>query len=277
MQTFGEVAERLRRSTVQVFSGERNRGGGSGVIWDDGGLIVTNAHVARSTNPQVEIWDGRSFHARLVSHDEQRDLAALRIPPGGLTAAVAGDSSALRAGELALAIGSPLGFAGALSTGVIHSVGPLPGMGRQSWVRASIRLAPGNSGGPLANAHGHVIGINTAIVHGLGIAVPSGEVGAFLRRGARPRLGVVLRPVAYDGTRWGMLILEIESGGAADIASLRVGDILVGVNGGPIDAMDSLSDALDNGSAVLRLQFLRGDRSRVREAVVQLQVRAEAA
>jgi serine protease Do len=277
MQAFGEVAERLRRSTVQVFSGERDRGGGSGVIWSDGGLIVTNAHVARSTNLQVELWDGRSFQARVVSHDPQRDLAALRIAAGGLTPAVAGDSSALRPGELAIAIGSPLGFAGALSTGVIHSVGPLPEMGRQSWVRASVRLAPGNSGGPLANAQGHVIGINTAIVNGLGIAVPSGEVGKFLRRGARPRLGVVLRPVAYDGTRWGMLILEVESGGAADIASLRVGDILVGVNGGPIDSMDSLSDALDKGSTVLRLQFLRGDRSRVREAVVQLQARAEAA
>jgi len=277
MQTFGEVAERLRRSTVQVFSGEKDRGGGSGVIWDDGGLIVTNAHVARSPNSTVELWDGRSFQARLVSHDPQRDLAALRIPAGGLMPAVAGDSSALRPGELALAIGSPLGFAGALSTGVVHSVGPIPGMGRQSWVRASVRLAPGNSGGPLANAQGHVIGINTAIVHGLGIAVPSRDVGTFLRRGARPRLGVVLRPVAYDGTRWGMLILEVESGSAAGIASLRVGDILVGVNGGPIRSMDSLSDALDEASTVLRVQFLRGDRSRVREAVVQLQARAEAA
>ena len=83
--------------------------------------------------------------------------------------------------------------------------------------------------------------------------------------------------MAYDGARWGMLILEVESGGAADIASLRVGDILVGVNGGPINSMDSLGAALDGGSTVLPLQFLRGDRSRVREAVVQLQARAEAA
>src|SRR5579864_5801190 len=68
MPTFGEVAERLRRSTVQVFSGEANRGGGSGVIWDDAGLIVTNAHVARSMNPTVELWDGQRCQARLVSH-----------------------------------------------------------------------------------------------------------------------------------------------------------------------------------------------------------------
>jgi serine protease Do len=138
MLAFGEVAERLRRSTVQVFSG--GHGGGSGVIWNADGLIVTNAHVVRSAHPQVELWDGRRFDARISSRDPRRDLAALRIAGAGLPATAVGDSAALRPGELAIAIGSPLGFAGALTTGVIHSVD-------RKWVRANVRLAPGNSGG----------------------------------------------------------------------------------------------------------------------------------
>src|ERR1039457_3062823 len=167
MRGFGEIAERLRRSTVQVFS-DRRRGGGSGVVWKPDGLIVTNAHVARQLQAQVELWDGR-----VVAYDVRRDLAALRIAPqgsaGGLAAsdyaasdyaATPGDSGALRPGELVIAVGSPLGFSGALSTGVVHSIGALPGMGRQDWVRADVQLAPGNSRGPLADAWGNVVGIN---------------------------------------------------------------------------------------------------------------------
>jgi serine protease Do len=280
MLGIGELAERLRRSTVHVASGGREGGGASGVIWSADGLILTNAHVARSTRPEVELWDGRWFEARVTAHDPRRDLAALRIESNGLAAATAGDSVALRPGELAIAVGNPLGFAGAVSTGVIHSIGPLPGMGAQDWVRATARLAPGNSGGPLANAQGHVVGINTAIVNGLGAAVPSRDILQFLRRGARPRLGVALRPVAYDGRRWGLLILEVEREGSAAVASLRVGDILVGVDGRPLESMDTLHDALDSGGTVVRLAFLRGDRSHVREAVVQIRSRqagAEAA
>lgn len=274
---YGEVAESLRRSTVHVQSGGRDGGGASGVIWTADGLIITNAHVARSTRPQVELWDGRRFEARVKAYDPHRDLAALQVESSGLPLAVHGDSTALRPGELAIAVGNPLGFAGAVSTGVIHSIGPLLGMGAQDWVRATARLAPGNSGGPLANAEGHVIGINTAIVNGLGVAVPSRDIGQFLKRGSRPRLGIAMRPVAYDGRRRGLLILEVETDSAAGMASLRVGDILVGVNGRPLESIEGLHAALDSGVPVVRLAFLRGDRKDVREAVVLLRVRAEAA
>jgi serine protease Do len=282
MLGFGEIAERLRRSTVHVSpGGARDRGGASGVIWLGDGLIVTNAHVARSASPRVELWDGRDFEARVSAYDARRDLAALRIAADGLAPATAGDSSALRPGELAIAVGNPLGFAGAVSTGVIHSIGPIPGMGAQNWVRATARLAPGNSGGPLANAQGKVIGINTAIVNGLGLAVPSRDIAEFLRRGSRPRLGVALRPVAYDGRRWGLVVLEVEKEGAAAIASLRVGDILVGAGGRPLESMEGLHDAIDAAAAPetgpLRLAFLRGDRSHVRETVVQIRASRAAA
>jgi len=264
MRGFGEIAERLRRSTVQVFP-DRRGGAGSGVVWAADGLIVTNAHVARTDSADVELWDGRRFPARVASRDPRRDLAALRIAAAGLPGAMPGDSQALRPGELVIAIGSPLGFAGALSTGVVHSIGAIPGMGRQSWIRADVRLAPGNSGGPLADAQGRVIGINTAIVHGLGVAVPANAAAEFLRRGSRPSLGVTLREIPQ-----GLLLLEVDPEGAAAAASLRPGDILLGT-------FDDLSDALDSGRDVLRLQFLRGGLSRVREVFVRLVRRAEAA
>jgi serine protease Do len=145
---FGEVAELLRRSTVQITVGRGSRGSGSGVIWNPEGLIVTNAHVAQGDRAHVELWDGRGFEAEVTARDACRDLAALRIHAQQLPAASPGDSTALRAGELVVAVGNPLGFIGALTTGVVHAVGPVRGLGRQTWVQAAVRLAPGNSGGP---------------------------------------------------------------------------------------------------------------------------------
>ncbi len=87
MRGFGEIAEALRRSTVQVFPHGRGRGGGSGVVWSSDGLIVTNAHVARAAQAEVELWDGRHLQARVVSRDPRRDLATLRIAATGLDAA----------------------------------------------------------------------------------------------------------------------------------------------------------------------------------------------
>ncbi len=155
-----------------------------------------------------------------------------------------------------MAIGSPLGFAGALSTGVAHSIGG-------PWIYADVRLAPGNSGGPLANARGEVIGINTAIVNGLGLAVPSNDAVEFLRYGPRPSLGVTLRPEAH-----GLRILRMEPDGRAAAASLREGDLLLG-------SYAELTAALDSGREALPVRFLRGNR--VRETHVRLARSAEAA
>jgi serine protease Do len=265
MRGFGEIAERLRRSTVQVFAPGHD-GGGSGVIWSADGRIVTNSHVARAAQAEVVLWDGRRLPARLVSRDTRRDLAVLKAAETGLPAATPGDSGALRPGELVIAIGSPLGFAGALSTGVVHSIGTIPGMGREPWIGASVRLAPGNSGGPLADAQGRVVGINTAILNGLGIAVPANSAAGFLRRGALPSLGVTLQPVSH-----GLRILSVDPHGAAANASLRPGDILVGT-------FDRLTEMLDSGRDTLRLPFFRGDVTRLREVFVRLAPpRAEAA
>jgi serine protease Do len=264
MRGFEEISERIRRSTVQVVTSER-RGAGSGVIWSADGLIVTNAHVAMSEPMSVELWDGRRFEGRVVDRDPRRDLAALRIGADGLEAATPGDSNAVRPGEVVIAVGNPLGFVGALSSGIVHSIGPLPGMGREDWIRAYVRLAPGNSGGPLANAKGEVIGINTAIAQGLGVASPISRTIDFLRRGARPALGVTLRPV-----RMGLLILGVDPRGAAAAASLRPADILLAT-------FEELNDLLDSELEFVRLKFVRDDRDRIRRVSVRLRARSEAA
>src|SRR5690348_1252973 len=138
---FGEIAENLRRSTVLVHAG--GRGSGSGVIWSSDGSVITNAHVARARQIGLQLWDGREFDATVASRDTHRDLALLRIDAPSLPSIPVADSSQVRPGELAIAIGNPMGFVGALTTGVIHAVGSLRGLGSRSWVQADVRLAPG--------------------------------------------------------------------------------------------------------------------------------------
>jgi len=271
---FGEVAERLRRSTVHISTG--GQGHGSGIIVKSDGTLVTNAHVARSRHLAVALWDGRSFAAEIAARDPRRDLAILRVPASDLPAAPLGDSNQLRAGELVIAIGNPLGFMGAVTAGVIHAVGPLPGLGPRKWIQAGVRLAPGNSGGPLADASGSVVGVNTMVAGRLGLAVPSNEVTRLLCGNQPYPLGVTVRPVpvATGGReRLGLMILELAPDGAASRASLLPGDILVGAGGRFFSAFEDLEDALEaNSGRVLRLQFLRADPSKIRTVAVRLGV-----
>ena len=270
---FGDVAEKLRRSTVHVLSGSRrSAGAGSGVICGSG-TIITNAHVAREPTVRVELPDGRPFPARVLKRDIRRDLAELAVDVAGLPKLSWRMNPAVRPGELAIAVGNPLGFLGALSTGIVHAVGPILGMGARPWIQAAVRLAPGNSGGPLADAEGRVIGINTAVMPGgLALAIPSEVVQTFLRSGARPALGITVRPVAVqDYGKIGLLLLEVGAGSLADNASLLPGDILTGVQGRSFRTIDDLSAALGQSEGlVLKLSFLRGDRSTLREVTIPL-------
>ena len=273
---FGEIGESLRRSTVQVRDGRRSDGSdGSGVIWNTSGLIVTNAHVARSPRMTVELWDGRTYPAQLQKRDARRDLAALSVDGRQLPAATAGDSTRLRAGEIVIAVGNPLGFTGALSTGVVHATGPLQELGHRNWVQAAIRLAPGNSGGPLADALGRVIGINTMVVSGgLALAVPVNTVEQFLRAGAPVQLGVTVQPVRLPRARQGigLVVMEVEDGSPADSASLRMGDVLTGANGRPFQSPDDLLDAIEQSAgAAMSIEFVRGEPDRRREVSVRLE------
>jgi len=274
---FGEIAEQLRRSTVVVHAG--GRGNGSGVIWTADGVIITNAHVARASQMRIQLWDGREFDASLVSRDTRRDLAELRISAANLPAAVAADSSQIRPGELAIAIGNPLGFVGALTTGVIHAVGPLRRWGSEPWVQADVRLAPGNSGGPLADARGRVIGINTMVAGRLALAVPSNAVTNFLASDPIDAwLGVSVAPVRVPrpGSRaktFGLVLLEVEPESPAANASLLPGDILLGTEEKSFASLDDLANSLQgSGPRLLRLAFLRGNYERFRRVTVQLGV-----
>ncbi len=270
---FGEIAEHLRRSTVLIRPGRR--GSGSGVIWSGDGTIVTNAHVAHDSNAHVQLWDGREFVGTVTARDPRRDLVSLRINASDLPAATPAGSAQLRPGELAIAIGNPMGFLGALTTGVIHAIGPVRGLGSQIWVQASVRLAPGNSGGPLADAGGRVIGINTMVAGRLALAIPSNVVRHFLAVGPGDTwLGVTVRPVRvprFGGHTFGLILLEVETGSPAAQASLMAGDILIGAEEKPFRSIEDLSDAIDGaGVRLLRLEFLRGSYSRVRRVTVRL-------
>lgn len=177
MSGYESVIEKLRRSTVQVLNG---RGGGSGVVWARNGLIVTNAHVASGRQAEIIDAAGRRSTARITKRDPERDLAVLEAPGVDLDPADVGDSASLRSGQIVFAIGHPLGITGAVAMGTIHAAGRLGFGAQRNWIQADVRLAPGNSGGILADAEGRVIGINTMIFHGIGLAIPANEVNEFV-------------------------------------------------------------------------------------------------
>ena len=276
----GEVAERVRRYTVLIEPG--GRGSGSGVVWTADGRIVTNAHVARGSRTRVTLWDGRELDGQVILRDPRRDLAALRIPANGLSCASVADSSQLRPGEVAIAVGNPLGFLGALTMGVIHRVGPARGLGTRRWVQADLRLAPGNSGGPLADARGRVIGINTMVAGALALAIPSNDVSAFLAgQSGGQWLGVTVTPVRLprpSQNAFGLAVLVVEPASPAASASLMPGDILLGTEDANFSSAAELASLLArSGPAVLRFRFLRGDYQKIRRVSVAFAGQARSA
>lgn len=218
------LAARLSASTVAVRLGRH--GGGSGVIWSADGTIVTNAHVASRRSAEVVLSDGRSFRADVDRRDVARDLAVLHIDATMLPAAAVRDPRDLRVGELLVAVGHPLGIPNALTMGIAHA--PLRDGGRR-FVSADLRLAPGNSGGPLADIDGRVVGINSMTIDGsLALAVPSDDVQRFLGlERSDERLGVRLVPTRLRDGRAAFVIVEIEAESRAAHAGLFVGDVIL--------------------------------------------------
>ena len=168
------LAERMRTWTVRIHEA-RGRSMGSGVIWTGDGLVVTNSHVVRGARTTVEFPNGRFERAALIARDPDCDLALLRLASElEATPVVTRSAAQLRPGELVAAVGNPLGLSGALTLGTVQRV-------NAKWVIADVRLAPGNSGGPLADTSGRIVGINSMIARGLALAVPADRVVAFLR------------------------------------------------------------------------------------------------
>ena len=249
-----EAAARLRASVVQVKSGgDATQGGGAGFAWRADGLIVTNAHVATTPGVTVVLSGGRAVPGRVTRRDPRRDLALVRLPGISPPAVDRVDPRALRPGALLFAVGHPLGVTDAVSTGVLQATGPLPpGLDvpsfqrRLAWVQADVRLAPGNSGGPLADAIGRVVGVSSMIVAGIALAVPAPEVEAFVvAAAATPRLGVTAHAVILPDTgRIGLALDGVERGAAADRAGLAAGDVLVAVDDRPLRSAADLERCL---------------------------------
>lgn len=284
------VAESLRRVTVVVHSDAASggRGGrrastgqGSGIVWTEDS-VVTNAHVATGDAARITLPDGRSARAAVVARSKRTDLALLRMEPlstgaplaAPLAAPVLGDPSTLRVGELVVALGHPLGVEHSLALGVVHAA---PDPRRSPYLVADIRLAPGNSGGPLADARGRIVGVNSMIVGGLGVAV---SVDAVHRLAAslvpRPTLGVELRPVrvripagaAAESTA--LLVLTAAPTGAAARAGILQGDLLLGHAGRPFGAADDLVRLLRDAGAGGTVRLDVGRAGRRTSVTVQL-------
>ena len=239
------VVERLRASVVAVRSPQ---GGGSGTIWREDGLVVTNHHVVPGERAEIVTWDDRAFPAEVVARDPEHDLAALKVQARGLPAAAVADSDTLKVGQLVLAVGNPWGQRGAVTAGIILSTTGATVENRvplRDAVRADVHLAPGNSGGPLANASGEVIGINSMIAGGMAVAVPSNITARFVESdaatGQRGFIGISAVPAPLppaiaasykleDGAV--LLLTEIADGSPAAGAGLLPGDVLLGMGDG---------------------------------------------
>src|SRR5829696_4565587 len=236
-----EMIRRAHESVVQVRA--RDRGVGAGVIWDKTGFVITNHHVVaggrRGAKVAVVQGDGRRFDTEVVRRGRDLDLALLRVEdgPDHLPAAPVGDSGALRVGELVYAVGHPWGRLGAVTAGVVSGLGVVGGpRGRARFVQSDVSLAPGNSGGPLLNARGEVVGINAMIFGRLALSIPSNAASAWLAGERRPRLGVGTLPVELPASlrsagttmpKAGLMVAALEAGSPAEKAGMLVGDVLL--------------------------------------------------
>ena len=257
-------------------------GAGSGVIIAPDGFVLTNHHVVeRAKEVEVGLTDGRTFPAHIVGSDPATDLAVVRAEASNLPTAELGDSDSLRVGQLAIAIGNPLGFQSTVSTGVISALGRAlrsqSGRLIENVIQTDVALNPGNSGGPLVDSRGHVIGINTAMIfmaQGISFAVPVNTarwvVGELVTRGKvkRAYLGMAgqVRPIGRRFQRqFGLTvataveIISVEERGPAHRAGLREGDLVVGVNGEGIASVDDIHRLLTGWPAAssLSLTILR--------------------
>jgi serine protease Do len=259
-QTVIGVAERLSPSVANV---RLRRGGGSAVVITPDGFMLTSAHVvARTRGGRASFVDGRELKFEVVGSDPLSDLAVLRADGGELVPAELGDAEKLRVGQLVVAIGNPHGFTGSVTAGVVSALGrSLPTRSGanvrvvDNVIQTDAALNPGNSGGALADGRGHVVGINTAVAGvGLGLAVPINAatrriIGALMTEGRfrRAYLGIAGGPRPLPprlarklGRTGGVEVVQVVEGGPADRAGMRPEDLIVELDGTPIEGMDEL-------------------------------------
>jgi serine protease Do len=259
-----DIAQQVHRGVARVRSG---RGFGSGTVWRADGIVVTNHHVVPGDGAEIALEDGRSFSGGVIARDTANDLAVLRVGAEDLPALPVRDARTLRPGELVVAVGHPVGMVGAASIGIVTVPLPArPAEDERELIRADVLLRPGNSGGPLVDSAGRVVGVNAMVAGGLALSVPSHLVERLLARSERPLLGVGvqaarLAPAQAAGanTDGGLLVVSLTPDGAAERAGVIVGDVLLALNGLALDEPRALLDALDaHPGGAARLQLLRG-------------------
>lgn len=296
--TVSDVVDRVAPSVaaVRVGAASDGAGAGSGFLFTPDGYLLSNSHVVRAGRPSfpkgqakpayaVSLGDGREFSARLVGDDPDTDLAVLHIDGlsnGALTHAPLGTSVGLKRGEIAIAIGNPLGFEHTVTAGIVSALGRSmrthSGRLIPDVIQTDAALNPGNSGGPLLNARGEVIGVNTAIIRGaqaicfaVAIDTAGWVIPQLLQHGRvkRAHLGVGGSTVplhrrvvlAYGlAQATGVRVSTVDKGSPADAAGVREGDVIVGLDGVDVASVDRLHQTLDAGriqrDCVLKL--LRG-------------------
>ncbi len=270
--------ERFRRRGLDEL-----HGAGSGVIITPDGYVLTNSHVVRGSDRiEVRLQDGRTLEAQVVGDDPHSDLSVVRLNEAGLPHAELGDSSRLRVGQLVVAIGNPLGFQATVTTGVVSALGrslrAQSGRLIENIIQTDAPLNPGNSGGPLTDFRGQVVGINTAVImgsQGICFAIPVNTakwVTAQLIREGRVRrayLGVSGQLVQVDrqlvleyglSVPTGVRIAEVQPGTAASAGGFLAGDIIVRVGDTAVATPDDLQRVLGRhaiGESVT-IEVLRG-------------------
>ncbi len=278
------ATQRISPSVVNVeVQHKGGRGGGSGFIFTANGYLITNSHVVHgATRIDVTLADGRKFLADLVGDDPHTDLAVVRVHEDHLTPALLGNSQSIQPGQLVIAIGNPYGFQATVTAGVVSALGrslrSQSGRLIDNVIQTDAALNPGNSGGPLVNSRGEVIGVNTAIIlaaQGICFSIPINTAkyvaGELIRRGKirRATLGVAGQdvPVPQRLRRYyqltqekGILVIGVERGSPAEGTGLVQGDVIIRFNDLPVSGIDDLHELLteDRINRSSSLMILRG-------------------
>jgi S1-C subfamily serine protease len=274
------VVDTVGPAVVGISAG---RGGGSGVLFTPDGYLLTNAHVvANAKRLTINFPDGSSSDGNAIGSDPATDLAVVHVDGSHLPAAELGKSATLRVGQLVVAIGNPLGFSFTVSAGVVSALGRTlrahDGRLMDAIIQSDVAMNPGNSGGPLVDSHGRVVGINTAVImgaQGISFSVPIDTarwVLAELMQHGRVRRGVLglaaqTRPIdrrlaRHHGLtqRSGVEIMEVVRGKPADKAGIKDGDIVLSLDGQVTESVDQVHRLLGASSIgrALPLKLLRG-------------------
>ena len=287
-----QIAEKVGPSVVGIVNKqaytsmggifEQKGGSGSGIIISEDGYIVTNSHVIEgAAGIEVVLNTGEKYSARLIGMDVKTDLAIIKIDASDLPAAELGKSSDLKTGELAVAIGNPLGleFQGSVTTGVISALNrTMEVEGRRyTLVQTDAAINPGNSGGPLVNKYGKVIGINTVKIsadstEGMGFAIPVDVavpvIEELIKNGyvtGRPQIGISIRDITetmslYYNLPVGVYVLSVSPGSGAEKANLQTGDVIIKADDKTVATSDELNDVKDTHKIgdTLKLTIVRG-------------------